>query len=193
MSKSTPRTRLSAMKRFYKYNGQPPMYCRYPYAKAKLCVDGIENTYNVFFCSYCFVITKEDIGDMERWKATKDESEFPIKGIQKLLDGLDLANAEYSNIHNILDQTKARGYRYKASELNTSGEFKYLWKYKDEYVKMGILDQAFKIIDDNENAIVYYTGPRYPIFIETSVGICGVLPIYWTGKAREVEIIEAEV
>ena len=58
---------------------------------------------------------------------------------------------------------------------------------------MGILDQAFKIIDDNENAIVYYTGPRYPIFIETSVGICGVLPIYWTGKAREVEIIEAEV
>lgn len=193
MSKSTSKTRLSAMKRFYKYSGHPQMYCRYPYEKAKLCVDEIENTYNVFFSPYCFVITKEDIGEMEIWKATKDQLEFPLKRIQKLLDGLDLKNAEYIDVHNVVDQARARGYRYKASELNTSGEFKYLWKYKNGYVKMGILDQAFKIIDDNENAIVYYTGPRYPIFIETSVGICGVLPIYWTGKAREVEIIEAEV
>lgn len=192
MSKSTSKTRLSAMKRFYKYSGQPQMYCRYPYEKAKLCVDEIENTYNVFFSPYCFVITKEDIGEMESWKATKDEPEFPLKGIQKLLDGLDLANAEYANIHNICDQARTRGYRYKASELNTSGDFKYLWKYKDGFVKISILDQAFKIIDDNENATVYYTGPRYPIFIETSLGICGVLPMYWTGKAKEVKIIEAE-
>lgn len=193
MTKTTPKIRLSAMKRFYKYNGQPQMYCRYPYTRAKLCVDGIENTYNVFFSPYCFVVTKEDIGEMESWKATKDESEFPLKGIQKLLDGLDLKNAEYIDVHNVLDQARTRGYRYKASELNTSGDFKYLLKYKNGYVKMGILDQAFKVIDDNKNATVYYTGPRHPIFIETSLGICGVFPMCWTGKGKEVKIIEAEV
>lgn len=192
MSKSTPKTRISAMKRFYKYSSQPQMYCRYPYAKAKLCVDGIENTYNVFFSPYCFVIAKEDIGGMEIWKATKDESKFPLKGIQKLLDGLDLANAEYIDVHNVVDQARARGYRYKANELNGSDEFKYLWKYKDGFVKMGILDQAFKIIDDNEKAKVYYNSFNRPIFIETSLGICCVLPVIYRQAKKGVTIIESE-
>lgn len=54
--------------------------------------------------------------------------------------------------------------------------FSTFFKYKEGYFKVGLLDQAFSIINDGEKAEVYYTGAKSLLFIKTSIGIAGILP-----------------
>ena len=50
------------------------------------------------------------------------------------------------------------------------------------YGKIGILDQAFKIIDDGQPVWIWNDGWNKPLFLETSIGICGVLPMNYKPK-----------
>ena len=190
MGKANKRTRMAGMKRFFKYASDPKDYCHYPYKEAKMNINDQAINCNIFFHPYCFSITKESIGDLEFWQDHHEKSEeYPIKQIQKMINDIDYTSAEYVDIHRILEQAKERKYTYKFKEVV---DFLYLWKHKESYVKIGVLDQAFKLIDDNEKAKVYYNSFYRPIFIETSLGICCVLPVIYRQAKKGVTIIESE-
>ena len=80
------------------------------------------------------------------------------------------------DVNTILAEAKAKGYKYKKSEIGRCQDFQYAFKYKEGYFKVGLLDQAFSIINDGEKAEVYYTGAKGLLFIKTSIGIAGILP-----------------
>ena len=88
--------------------------------------------------------------------------------LAKSIDKMDL--------NTILAKAKAKGYKYKKSEIEIGQDFQYVFKYKEGYFKVGLLDQGFSIIDDGKEAEVYYNGAKGLLFIKTSIGIAGILP-----------------
>ena len=51
-------------------------------------------------------------------------------------------------------------------------------RYDGSYFKLGLVDATFSIIDDGEEATVYHDpDKRLPITIETSIGVCTIMPM----------------
>ncbi len=132
------------------------------------------DSWNAFCDSYSIVITKESLGELERIDAAVDNY-LDIENLMKAMNSLPCENICVSQL---IAEAKGRGYKYKKSEIPDSGDFGYAVKYKDAYFKVGILDQAFSIINDGEPAEVYYGGAKGVTFIVTSIGIAGVLPFH---------------
>ena len=126
---------------------------------------------------YCFLdgfniaLTTEPIGQIPEYDNSKDTYFKVDKMIT--FDG----TMERLNLNSILAEAKSKGYKWKKSELGNNGDFKYLFKYKDGYFKIGLLDMAYSIVNDGEEAEVYYINNKTPITIKTSVGIALVLPV----------------
>jgi hypothetical protein len=97
--------------------------------------------------------------------------------MDKMIDFSSASSIEKVNLNEILAEAKANGYKYKMSEI-ASGEFTYYFRYKEGFYKVGILDQAYSIINDGEEAEVYYSGAKNVLLIKTSIGIAGILPFY---------------
>ena len=52
-------------------------------------------------------------------------------------------------------------------------------RYDGTYYKIGLLESTFALIDDGEPAMVYHPdGKRQPLTIQTSIGICVIMPVY---------------
>lgn len=169
---SDAKKRYAAMKRFFKYNkDEMNPSLKYPY-KNLLLTNYNGEKYNSFCDMHCFAFTKEDVGSIEDFSLHSDGTNyFDINAMINLSGG-----CEKVNIDAVLANAKSQGYKFIKNELDNY-KFTYLWNYKDAYYKIGILDQAYSIIQDDEMANVYYQHNKSILFIETGVGLCGILPV----------------
>ena len=175
------KSRYAAMKRYFKYSNNLKEMCNYP------CKDIEINGkfYNSFLDGVCFVLTTESIDTLEVYDKTKGEY-FDMK---KLVDfSIAKSVVEEIDLNIVLAEAKSKGYKYKKSEI-IDMNFQYAFKYKDSYYKVGILDKAFSIINDNNPAEVYYNGKLSLLLIKTSIGIAGVLPFKPIDNVEEVKTI----
>lgn len=186
MQDKDTKSRYSAMKRFFRFadkNGRE--------AFTKPC-KGIEYSgklYNCFVDMYCFAITTENIGNMETYDNIYKDY-FDIVGFINFI-GFN-GDMEKLNLNNILATAKSKGYKYKKSEVDTINAVYYL-KYKGNYYKIGLLDKAYSIINDGEEAEVYYSGysgGKSVLIIKNNIGIAGICPIIIKGDIANKIIIE---
>lgn len=172
---SNAKKRYAAMKKFFKYVDNKNAICQYPCKGVEINGD----TYNAFTDGYCFVLTKESIGEMEAY----DEAEH---GRYIRMDAIvrrdDYPSVETVDVGSVVARAKSDGYKYKKSELG--GDFKYIFTYKNTSYKISLLDKAFSIIDDGEAAKVYYRNGVSPLLVETSIGIAGIMPFRNTNDSK---------
>ena len=164
----TAKKRYAAMKRYFKYPMQNNPALQMPCKD--ITVHG--ETYNSFVDGYTLVLTTESIGELESY----DNSKNTYFDVGKMVDFSLAKSTEEMDLNTILAEAKAKGYKYKKTEIGIGQDFQYVFKYKDGYFKVGLLDQAFSIINDGEKAEVYYTGSKSLLLIKTSIGIAGILP-----------------
>ena len=160
--------RYNAMKRYFKYSDNTNKALNLPCKDIE--VSG--NTYNSFVDGYTLVLTTESIGEMESY----DNTSGSYLKIASMLNLSDAKSVDNFDVNTILAEAKAKGYKYKKSEIGQCQDFQYCFKYKEGYFKVGLLDKAFSIIDDGKEAEVYYNGAKGLLFIKTSIGIAGILP-----------------
>lgn len=172
--------RYSAMKKYFTYIKSEREFLQKP------CIVEYEgNNYTSFCNSYSAVLTTEPCGTIELYT---DIDRYPntarlIKkyGDESLID-----------FTKTIAKAKLEGYKLNKSEVNTH-KFRYLLKYRNTYFKLGLLDATFSIIDDGEPARVYISDdPHTPITIETSIGICTVMPMRIEDADENRIVIEAE-
>lgn len=175
--------RYSAMKRYFKYPDSTNKALNLPCKD----IEVIGNTYNSFVNGYTLVLTTESIGEMESYDNTNG-SYFKLAGMLSLSDAKSI---DVFDVNTIIAEAKTKGYKYKKSEVGQHQDFQYCFKYKEGYFKVGLLDQAFSIIDDGKEAEVYYNGAKGLLFIKTSIGIAGILPFNPMENIEEKTVIEA--
>ena len=129
-------------------------------------------------------MTNESIGEIESY----DNSQNAYPNVEKMID-FSSYDRTTLNINKILAEAKSKGYQYKRSEIGDN-DSKYFLHYKNAYLKIGLIDKAYSIIDDGKIATVYYKNERSPLFIQTDIGIATVLPCI-NIKMTEKIIIEA--
>ena len=173
--------RYSAMKRYFKYSDNTNKALNLPCKDIE--VSG--NTYNSFVDGYTLVLTTESIGEMESYDNTSG-SYFKVASMLNLSDAKSIDNFD---VNTILAEAKSKGYKYKKSEIGQHKDFQYCFKYKEGYFKVGLLDQAFSIIDDGKEAEVYYNGAKGLLFIKTSIGVCGILPFNADGNTDKKKTV----
>ena len=178
--------RYTAMKRYFKYVGGFDDRLFYPYKNLPVEIHGEKKEMNCFLDGYSFVLTPESIGNMEDFSSVVNGKEY--FNVQSMLD--IPFDYEEVDLNKVLSAAKAKGYKYKGSELD-SDKFTYAWNYRDAYFKVGILDQAYSIVNDGKNAKVYYTSGVSILYIETSVGLAGILPMRWDTGVGKI-VIETE-
>lgn len=178
--------RYFAMKRYFKYCDHPNISCRYPYKNLPVEIHGKKKEMNCFLDGHSFILTPESIGNMEDFSSVVDGKEY--LNVQSMIN--IPFDYEEVDLNKVLSAAKAKGYKYKGSELD-SYKFTYAWHYRDAYFKVGILDQAYSIVNDGKNAKVYYTSGVSILYIETSVGLAGILPMRWDTGVGKI-VIETE-
>lgn len=181
------KSRQSAMKRYFKYAVYDGKVSNlYPYAQFRTdTVDGVMENFNVFFDGFSFVLTREELNpELKTFQSIKrDKDSYPTGVIDLILKSRsDTYNTTKVDVHKILEDSKELGYHFKLSECRNSQSFKYVWNYNNTYGKIGILDQAFKIIDDGTPAWIWNDGWNKPLILENSIGICCIMPIKYKPK-----------
>lgn len=174
------KARYSAMKRYYRFadkNGKEIL------KKPGKDIEYRGKLYNCFIDGYCFTVTSENIGNMETYDNTNND----YYNINKLISFN--GDMEKLNLNSILATAKSKGYKYKKSEVDTINAVYYL-KYKGSYYKIGLLDKAYSIINDGEEAEVYYSGKSDVLIIKNNIGIAGICPIIIKGDIANKIIIE---
>lgn len=164
MKNKDGKDRYSAMKRFFRFankNGRE--------ALKKPCKDIEYNgkLYNCFIDFYCFVLTTESIGNMENY----DNSNKDYFNVGKIISFN--GDMEKLDLNKILAIAKTKGYKFKKCEIGANNALYYL-KYKESYYKIGLLDKAFSIINDEKETEVYYSGKNNVLIIKNSIGIAGI-------------------
>lgn len=172
--------RYSAMKKYFSYINSEREFLQKP------CLVEYEGKSYTSFCnSYSVALTTEPCGVIELYT---DTDRYPNTSRLIRKEG-DESLIDFTKT---IAKAKLEGYKLNKSEVNTY-KFKYLLHYKNTYFKLGLLDATFSIIDDGEPAKVYISdGPHDPITIETSVGICTVMPMRIDDAREDHIIIEAE-
>ena len=159
--------RYAAMKRYFKYasvnNTKTSMPC-----KDIVLDDGM---YNCFLDGYSFALSIENIGEI----AAYDNSNNSYFDLKKLINYPP--DMEKINVNSVLAEAKSKGYKYKKSEIGEENSFQYLFYYKERFYKVGILDQAFSIINDGEESEVYCSRETPILYMKTSIGMCAILPV----------------
>ena len=169
------KNRVAAMKKFFKFPATNKATCNYPCEN----VEVLGEKYNSFMTPYSFALTTEDIpGDMEKFNPDTMGEYFKISRVANTYDAI---STEKIDISKIFAAAKSQGYKFKKAELDCF-KAKYYFEYKGDYFKIGLLEQAFKIIDDGQTATVYYRTKNGMIHLETSVGLVGILPTNYKDK-----------
>ena len=160
--------RYSAMKRYFKFPDSTSKALNLPCKD----IEALGSTYNSFVNGYTLVLTTESIGEMESY----DNTSGSYFNVASMLNLSDAKSVDVFDVNTILAEARSKGYKYKKVEIGQHQDFQYCFKYKEGYFKVGLLDQAFSIIDDGKEAEVYYNGEKGLLFIKTSIGIAGILP-----------------
>lgn len=173
-------SRYSAMKRYFTFVDTEREVLKKP------CLIEYEGLGYMSFCnSYSVALTKEPCGAIEMFT---DVDRYPDvsrlirkEGDKILIDFTD-----------IFAKAKLDGYKLIKAEVNTH-RFKYLLKVRNSYFKLGLVDATFSIINDGKPATVYISDDAYKAMsIETSIGICTIMPMRIEELADHHILIEAE-
>lgn len=174
--------RYAAMKRYFKYANMNNKACSMPCKDVELS----DGSYNCFVDGFSIVCTTENIGELESY----DNSDSSYLKIEQMLNYP--SEYELIDLNKVLAEAKSKGYKYKKSEIGQDASFQYAFKYRDGYFKIGLLDQAYSIINDGNEAEVYYNGAKGLLLIKTSLGVCGVLPFNYKDEMNSKTIIQVE-
>lgn len=181
-SKPGAKQRYAAMKKYFSYiKGNGNKVCTMP-----CVIDFKGEKYTSFINGYSIALTRETSGEMELFgdsdKYLNVEKMIVFDGEEREID-----------FNRIIAEAKSKGYKLKKSEVETDGDFKYIFHYDDAYFKIGLLDATYSIINDGERAIVWHPGERKkisPIVIKNSLGICLLLPFHYDEEKNEATVIE---
>lgn len=169
--------RYAAMKRYFKYS-DPNKDKRIAYPCKDIEVNNfiVNGKFNCFADGCSIVLTTEDIGELEDFESVTGGQDY--YNIGNFIGNYNNDPQEI-DINEVLAKAKSMGYKFckKEIEYGCKDKPKYLWKLGDIYGKIGILDQAFGIINDGEPAKVWSYSPKASILIGTSIGFALVLPI----------------
>ena len=185
--------RYAAMKRYFKYS-DPNKDKRTAYPCKDIEVNNfiLNGKFNCFASGCSIVLTTEDIGELDDFKSVAGGQDY--YNIGNFIGNYNNDPQEI-DINEVLAKAKSMGYKFSKQEVVNSckNKFKYLWKFWDIYGKIGILDQAFGIINDGEPAKVWSYSPKAPILIGTSIGFALVLPIVLKEEEKHnFQIIEMD-
>lgn len=185
--------RYAAMKRYFKYS-DPNKDKRIAYPCKDIEVNNfiVNGKFNCFADGRSIVLTTEDIGELEDFESVTGGQDY--YNIGNFIGNYNNDPQEI-DINEVLAKAKSMGYKFSKQEVVNSckNKFKYLWKFGDIYGKIGILDQAFSIINDGESAKVWAYNPKAPILIGTSIGFALVLPIVLKEEEKHnFQIIEMD-
>lgn len=172
------------MKRYFKYTAGSQLFFKHPCRNVSLSVHDKIGSYNCFCDNSSFVLTPEDIGDIEDFDTASGGKEKYF-GVARLLNIPD--KYEMINFNEILSKAKAQGYKLIKKEVQSSSQ-PYVWSYKDTHYKIETIDRAYSIINDGEPAKFYYTNDKALSYIETSIGLALMLS-YITSK-KEIESLD---
>lgn len=188
-----PKQRYAAMKRYFKYS-DPNKDKRIAYPCKDIEVNNfiVNGKFNCFADGCSIVLTTEDIGELEDFESVTGGQDY--YNIGNFIGNYNNDPQEV-NINEVIAKAKSMGYKFSKEEIEygCNGMPKYLWKFGDIYGKIGILDQAFSIINDGESAKVWAYNPKAPILIGTSIGFALVLPIVLKEEEKHTfQIIEMD-
>ena len=201
MSRPTIKTRQAAMKRYFKYaNNIKKDYAHYPYKDMEIFFNYGANKYNVFTDEYSIVLTTEDIGELQDFQSVSKE-DYPTNAIKFTIEALNKNEYGYKeayiDINAVIDKAKETGYKLLKSEIHFDKKPIHLWNYGSGLLKIGLLEKAFKIVDDGEDPIVWIGNSwKVPVFIKTSIGVVVVFPlnpIKEVGKDKQKYIVEIKL
>lgn len=174
--------RYAAMKRYFNFCDNNNYGCTCPYKELELHNTFLSGKYNSFINGCSIVLIIESIGGIIPFNTEKAK----YFDVEKMID---ISTCNYISrridFNDVLARAKSKGYKYKKSEvvISYAGTFEYIMKYKPSekaeaaYFKIGILDQAFSIINDGNPCDVYYINRKSPLFIKSSIGLCMILPL----------------
>lgn len=179
-NKPGAKKRYAAMKKYFTLVENPRECCKKP---CTIEFDG--KSYNSFTNSYTLVLTTESCGEIEMFNT--ENGTYPevsrlidISGIE---DKIDLGK--------VIAEAKSKGYKLKKSEIFSNN---YLLHLNDSYFRIALLDSAYGIIADSEEATIYHTiGNRSKLTIKNDIGICVVMPVFMEdGPDDHAVVIEAK-
>lgn len=174
--------RYAAMKRFFKYQSTVKEYATRPAVGIEL--DG--NFYNSFLIGSCFALTTENIGDIQPYDNKSDD--YPVRVIKSILSAS--GENDTIDINTIISQVKANGYKYNKQNYS---EPIFVFRYKESYYNIALLDMVYSIINDGKYAEVIYSGSKSPLIIKTSIGTAVVLPFNLKSLGKYEKIEDADL
>ena len=179
-SKPGAHKRYLAMKKYFKH-----IVSEREFLKKPCIVEYQGETYTSFCNSYSLALTKEPCGAIELFT---DTDRYPDVARLIRYDG----DGRRVNFKKAIAEAKTNGYVLTKNEAYLH-KFRFLLRYKNAYFRLGLLDLTYSIIDDGEPALVYVGDTdRSPITIETSIGICTVMPLTLKNREEDYYIIEIE-
>lgn len=182
--KSNPsaKKRYAAMKKYFGYH-KSERTCLTKPAR----VEFESKNYISFTNSWSLVLTTESCGDIELF----DDNDGTYPDVTRLLrfDGVK----KKIDFHKVFAKAKSKGYKLTKTEVGKT--FKYLMLYDGAYYKIGLLEASLSMIDDGDIAMTYHPdGERMPLTIQTSLGICVVMPVkFYIGEPEEDGRVVIEV
>lgn len=179
-SKPGAHKRYLAMKKYFKH-----VVSEREFLKKPCLVEFQGDNYTSFCNSYSLALTKESCGEIELYA---DTDRYP--NVTRLIrkEGLE----RRVDFKRAIAEAKTEGYVLIKNEAY-GPKFKYLLHYKNTYFRLGLFDITYSIIDDGEPALVYIGDTdRSPITVETSIGICTVMPVTLKNNEDDYHIIEVE-
>lgn len=179
-TKAGAKKRYNAMKKYFTYINSVRE------ALQKPCLIEYNGKNYISFCNgYTLTLTTEPCGAVE---LLDDPSNYPdVTRLIRLV-----GEQRKINFRKVFAEAKSKGYKLIKNEVN-SYKFKYLMHYDGAYFKLGLLDSAFSIIDDGKDATVYHeNNGRAALGIETSIGVCTVMPIKLEEITDDLVVIDVE-
>ncbi len=172
--KPNAKKRYNAMKKYLKTISESRPILTKP------CEVEYEGTkYNSFTNSYSLALTTETCGELEMC----DEPDRYPDVTRLIPSGGEEGKIDFNKV---LAEAKSKGYKYTKTSIHNND---YLMRYKGGYFRMGLIDITYGILDDGEEAEVYFHGKLRPLLIKTSIGIGIVLPIRRESEEYEDENI----
>lgn len=182
---SSAKKRYTAMKKYFTYTTNVRECLQKP---CKIIFE--DKPYTSFTNSWSLALTTEDTGEIELFN--EENGKYP--DVVRLLnfDGIK----RKVDFRKIFAEAKSRGYKLTKKEVGPG--FEYMMLYDGTYYKIGLLEATYAIIDDGELAMVYHPdGKRKPLTIQTSVGICMIMPVFIKDEDEEdidpERIVEVEL
>lgn len=175
--------RFKAMKRFVKYNLLPNTK---KHLKLPIAIDG-----DYYFTNgYCIVETTENVGSIP---FSTEENADVDNMVKQMNSQSELRNEILKiNFKEILSKAKMLGYRFSKKALEMQPESIHIFKLRDMYVNMSLLDYAYSIIDDGDDAEVEYRGGSKGMLISTSVGRALILPVRMKNLSAVTTLVVAD-